>query len=125
MEGGPWIYENMYILLHRLMLNEAPAVVPLNSLDFRVQIHNLPIGFTSTQVRKQFGDFVGKFIQYDKTNNTRFEASYMRVKVRIYVSQPLKRWKKILLSNGSSSQVLFKYEILGLFFFLCGRLGHT
>ena len=85
------------------MPNEAPAVVPLNSLDFWVQIHNLPVGFTSTQVRKQFGDFVGKFIQYDKTNITRFEASYMWVKVRIDVSQPLKRWKKILLSNGSSS----------------------
>ena len=77
-----------------------------------------------TQVRKHFGDFVGKFIQYDETNNTRFGASYMRVKVRIDVSRPLKRWKKILLSNGSSSQVLFKYEHLGLFCFLCGKLGH-
>ena len=79
----------------------------------------------STQVGKQFGDFVVKFIQYVETNNTRFGASYMQVKVQIDVSQPLKRWNKILLSNGSSSQVLFKYERLGLFFFLCGKLGHT
>ena len=79
----------------------------------------------STQVGKQFGDFVGKFIQYDETNNTRFGASYMRVKVWIDVSQPLKCWKKILLSNGSSSQVLFKYKHLRLFCFLCGKLGHT
>ena len=34
LEGGPWIYDNMYILLHRLMPNEAPVVVPLYSLDF-------------------------------------------------------------------------------------------
>ena len=68
------------------MLNEVPATVPLNSLDFWIQIHNLPIGFMSTQVGKQFGDFVGNFIQYDETNNTRFRASYMRVKVRIDVS---------------------------------------
>ena len=125
MEGGPWIYDNMYILLHRLMPNEAPNAVPLDSLDLWVQIHNFPIGFMSTQVGKQFGDFVGKFIQYDETNNTRFGASYMQVKVQIDVSQLLKHWKKILLSNGSSSQVLFKYERLGLFFFLCGKLGHT
>ena len=43
-----------------------------------------------TQVGKKFDDFVGKFIQYDETNNTRFRASYMRVKVRTDVSQPLK-----------------------------------
>ena len=34
LEGGPWIYDNMYILLHRLMPNEAPVAVPLDSLDF-------------------------------------------------------------------------------------------
>ena len=28
-------------------------------------------------------------------------------------------------SNGSSSQVLFMYERLGMFFFLCGKLGNT
>ena len=78
-----------------------------------------------TQVGKQFGEFVGKFIQYDEINNIRFEASYKWVKVQIDVSQPLKRWKKILLSNGSSSQDLFKYESLGLFCFLCGKLSHT
>ena len=125
LEGGLWIYDNMYILLHHLMPNEAPTVVPLDSLDFWVQIHNLPVGFMSTQVGKQFGDFVGKFIQYDETNATRFGASYMQVKVQINVSQPMKCWKKILLSKGSSSQVLFKYECLGLFCFLCGKLGHT
>ena len=34
LEGGPWIYDNMYILLHRLMPNEAPAAIPLDSLDY-------------------------------------------------------------------------------------------
>ena len=48
LEGGPWIYDNMYILLHRLLPNEAPTAIPLDSLDFWVQIHNLPAGFMST-----------------------------------------------------------------------------
>ena len=75
MEGGPWIYDNMYILLHRLMPNKVATSVLLDSLDFWVQIHNLPIGSMSTRVGKQFSDFVGKFIQYDETNNTRFCSS--------------------------------------------------
>ena len=115
----------MTICIHHLMPNESLAIILLHSLDFWVQIRNLPVGFMSTQVGKQFSDFVGKFIQYDETNNTSFGASYMRVKVQIDVSQPLKRWKNIFLSNGSSSQVLFKYERLGLFCFLCGKVGHS
>ena len=37
----------------------------------------------STQVGKQFGDFVGNFIQYDETNNTRFRDSYMRLRFKL------------------------------------------
>ena len=72
--------------ISRVLENEALAVVSLDSLDFWVQIYNLPVGFISTEVGKQFGDFMGKFIQYDETNSTRFGASYMRVKVQIDVS---------------------------------------
>ena len=48
LEGGPWIYDNMYILLHCLMPSDAPTAVLLDSLDFWVQIHNLRVGFMST-----------------------------------------------------------------------------
>ncbi|GAU31579.1 hypothetical protein TSUD_54020 [Trifolium subterraneum] len=49
----------------------------------------------------------------------------MRVKVRVDVRSPLKIEKKIKLNGGKGGVVKFKYEKLGLFCFVCGRLGHA
>ncbi|KAL8481624.1 hypothetical protein ACS0TY_027940 [Phlomoides rotata] len=51
--------------------------------------------------------------------------TFMRVRVELDVKQPLKRFKKIRMGNGSSMVVTFKYERLHLFCFICGRLGHS
>jgi 14-3-3 protein epsilon len=49
----------------------------------------------------------------------------MRLKVRINVNNPLKQGWKVRSSEGNFVPILFKYEKLGIFCFLCGMLGHT
>ncbi|GAU38215.1 hypothetical protein TSUD_226360 [Trifolium subterraneum] len=70
-------------------------------------------------------ELYGEFVEYDKNNNTSFWRKYMRVKVRVDVRSPLKIEKKIKLNGGKGGVVKFRYEKLGLFCFVCGRLGHA
>lgn len=124
-EGGPWSFDSLLLILHHLKQGELPNQVPLNSIAFWIQVHDLPVGYMSHHVGKQLGDFIGQFLEYDTTNNTGVWRAYMRVRVAIDVGKPLKRCKKIRKSEGEWFLVNFKYERLGSFCFICGCLGHT
>ncbi|GAU33827.1 hypothetical protein TSUD_221650 [Trifolium subterraneum] len=99
--------------------------IPLFHVNFWVQIHDAPIGMMLETVGKGLANYIGEFVEYDKNNNTSFWRKYMRVKVRVDVRSPLKIEKKIKLNGGKGGVVKFKYEKLGLFCFVCGRLGHA
>ncbi|KAE8683709.1 hypothetical protein F3Y22_tig00111191pilonHSYRG00123 [Hibiscus syriacus] len=44
---------------------ENPMVVALDSMYFWVLVNNLPVGYISEQVARQFGNFIGSFVEYD------------------------------------------------------------
>ncbi|XP_057811738.1 uncharacterized protein LOC131025974 [Salvia miltiorrhiza] len=124
-DGGPWAFGNFPLILHRLRRGEFPLTVPLDILPFWVQIHDLPAGYLTEGVGKLLGNFIGKFMEYDSTNSTGVWRQYMRVRVGVRVSEPLKHFKKLKNRDGSTFVVKFKYERLNIFCFLCGRLGHS
>lgn len=124
-DGGPWSFDNHILILHQLKHGELPLHVPLNYVNFWVHIYDLPVGYMSEAVGKQLGNFIGKFLEYDVNNNSALWRAYMRIRVAVDVHNPLKRCKKIRKVGGEWSLVSFKYERLGSFCFLCGRLGHT
>ncbi|KAL8498187.1 hypothetical protein ACS0TY_021501 [Phlomoides rotata] len=88
-------------------------------------IYDLPHGYISEKVGVQLGNFVGKFMEYDKSNHGAAWLSYVRIWVEIDTMSPLKCWKKISQKNGEPFLVHLKYEKLGTFCFVCGLLGHT
>lgn len=124
-DGGPWSFDSHPLIFHRLLPSEAPANISLNFVDFWVQIYNLPIDFMSETVGKMLGNFIGKFVEDDTSNNSTFWRNYMRIRVSLDVQQPLKRFKKVKKQGGEWVVVQFKYERLGSFCFICGILGHS
>ncbi|XP_052886482.1 uncharacterized protein LOC128295249 [Gossypium arboreum] len=54
MDGKPWFFNRRLIIFHRLTGGEDPITVPLWDTAFRVQIHNLPIGFVTEGHGKSF-----------------------------------------------------------------------
>lgn len=57
--------------------------VPLFSIPFWIQIHNLPVGFMSQVVGENLGNFIGSFLEYDDKSNSNFQRAFMRVKVMV------------------------------------------
>ena len=78
----------------------------------------------SEKVGKDIVNFIGEFIEYDAKNNSNYLRPYMKIRVMLDVTKPLKRMKKIRMLGGESSIIKFKYERLGNFCYFCGMLGH-
>ncbi|KAH1120938.1 hypothetical protein J1N35_004098 [Gossypium stocksii] len=112
------------LVLQRVQSGENPSVLDLNHTEFWVQIHELPAGMMCEPMAKQLGNFLGTFLEYDTAVSVLSQPAYMRIRVRLNVSAPLKRKKKIHLGNDVYAYVQFKYEKLSLFCFICGKLGH-
>lgn len=73
---------------------------------------------------RQFGDFLGKFLEYDTAIVASGFKRFMRICARLDVTLPLKRKKKIQIGKDKTVYARFQYEKLSLFCFICGKLGN-
>lgn len=76
------------------------------------------------QMARQFGAFIGEFVEYDAKAVAAGLRTFMRVRVLVDIRQPLKRKKKLILAKQKEIFAMFKYERLTTFCFISGRLGH-
>ncbi|GMJ09473.1 hypothetical protein like AT3G31430 [Hibiscus trionum] len=106
-DGCPWFFNNHLLLLHKLRNGEDPLQVPLEHTMMWVQIHDLPPGLMSEPMARQFGKFLGEFLEYDSKLILLGRKQFMRLKVWLDVRQPLKRKKKVALGGDKCTYVRF------------------
>ncbi|KAL8546321.1 hypothetical protein ACS0TY_006152 [Phlomoides rotata] len=99
MDGAPWSFRNHPLILRRLESGDIPHEVLLNHIIFWVQVFNFPLGGFKEQVGMMLVNFIGHFLEYDKMNKDVVWRPYMRIRVEVGVSLPLKHWKNIKLGN--------------------------
>ncbi|XP_019154329.1 PREDICTED: uncharacterized protein LOC109150808 [Ipomoea nil] len=124
LDGGPWAFENNALVCREVPPNTLPGEIPLNTIDMWVQLHDMPLGYTSQTVLEQAGNFIGTFVKHDD----RFEGApwltFHRIRVSIPVDKPLRRRMKLLKRDKTTAWVTFCYERLHRFCFYCGLMGH-
>lgn len=125
MNNGPWSFDNATLVTSTIPTGGDPTKVPLNEVEFWIQIYDLPNGYMAESVGKQLGNFFGSFVSYDLSNNTSIWREYMRIKIKVDVRVPVKRKKRICKKDKSDFIVNCKYEKLADFCFVCGLLTHT
>ncbi|XP_060974462.1 uncharacterized protein At4g02000-like [Cannabis sativa] len=108
-----------------LQRGEDPRLITLNEVDMWVQLHDLRSGFKTVTVDKDVANYVGKFVQSDEKNFMGLWWDYLRVRVTLNVTKPLKRRMKLCNTNGIEFWTNFKYEHLPTFCFICGIMGHS
>ncbi|KEH17512.1 uncharacterized protein [Medicago truncatula] len=94
LKKGPWYFDNHLLMLNVVPANGNPNQVALQFVPFWIQVHDLPTGFMSEKVGKDIANHIGEFLEYDAKNNSNFLHTYMRIRVLLDVTKPLKRLKK-------------------------------
>ena len=79
---------------------------------------------SSPKVAFEIGNHLGEVVEVEKRKSSDTQNLFMRVKVAVPLSKPLRRGGFIGGSDGQRSWVDFKYEHLPLFCHFCGLLGH-
>lgn len=78
----------------------------------------------SACVAMEVGGRLGEVVEVEKRREQDDPSYFMRVKVALPVSKPLRRGGFLAGSDGKRSWVTFKYERLPMFCHYCGLLGH-
>ena len=124
-EGSPWSFNRKVLIISRMQQGINPKCIPLNSIDLWVQIHDLQPGLMSEKIITEVGNEIGKYVCSCPTNFKGVWREYMRNRVTMDLSKPLKRRMKIRKSGKEWIWITFKYENVPTFCFICGLLGHS
>lgn len=123
MEGSPWLVDRCAVLLEALEEGTDPKTVEVNTMTIVVRLHFIPMHLCSGKVVEQLGSSLGELVE--KVNGKRDAfVEYVRVRVRMDVRKPLKRGSFLRKGDGSRKWVAFSYELMPLYCFLCGIVGH-
>lgn len=101
-----------------------PRYMSLNNIDLWVQIYDLQPGFMSEKVLMEVGNQMGVFVYSCPSNFKGGWREYMRIRVTMDLSKPLRRRMKLRKAGNEWFWINFKYENVPTFCFICGLLGH-
>ncbi|XP_024016311.1 uncharacterized protein LOC112089786 [Eutrema salsugineum] len=83
------------------------------------------VNYYTTPALTKLGDFAGEVIEVAFDPNKPHNRDYVRVKVKVDVSKPLRRSKIIKLPDGTTVTILYNYERVQKRCFTCQRLTHA
>lgn len=119
----PWLFDKNLLLLKELEMGEQPSQVRLDSTALWMRVYDLPAGARSNQAVTAIAKLSGEVLEIDQNSMVGI-TRHIRVKVRVNISQPLKKGMSLDLGNNITAWIPFKYERLPSFCFVCGAIGH-
>ncbi|TXG60010.1 hypothetical protein EZV62_014583 [Acer yangbiense] len=125
LSGGPWSFDNCLLVLEKLSGVGEIARLPFNRVVFWVQIINAPLLCMTKEIGEFIGRCLGDLVDIDVGVTGECFGKYIRLRVSIDISKPLKRFLRLELKKGEESMVLFRYERLLEYCFHCGYIGHS
>ncbi|XVF36329.1 hypothetical protein REPUB_Repub19eG0048900 [Reevesia pubescens] len=84
----------------------------------------IAIWYDTEKIGIVLGKTVGDVLELDMRENRVAWGKFLRVRVLLNVTKPLKRCCKLSKPNGGTLLVMIRYERLSDFCFVCGRLDH-
>ncbi|XP_038716189.1 uncharacterized protein At4g02000-like [Tripterygium wilfordii] len=126
LDGSPWTFDKHPLLLKEYNGNLRPCDVVFEEMPLWVRFCNLPFKMMNEKVGLQLGAAVGRIEKVDLDRNGCGWGKYLRVRIHIDITKPLKRVVMVTGEEGGAAiRVGVQYERLPNFCYMCGKLGHV
>ena len=122
--GEPWSFDRFLVALKRIGRQTEMKGLVFDSAHFWLQVHDLPISSLKLRVAQDIASVAGEVLNTGAEDEDYEGSQFLRVRVKIDITKPLCRGRKIGLSSGEEGWVSFKYERLPNVCYWCGRLTH-
>lgn len=116
---GPWTFDNQLLLVQKWHRGMTAKNVNLDLASLWIKIWDAPFDMVSPTVAKEVGGRLGKVEEAERRRNPDDQNIFMRVKVVLPISKPLRRGAYLASANGERTWCNFKYERLPLFCHYC------
>ncbi|KAF4362342.1 hypothetical protein F8388_008226 [Cannabis sativa] len=117
--GGPWTIDKQLICFVKPMGLGEISKMNFDFTSFWISINNVPLACMTELFAREWGERIGKLEDIKLVNGT------MKVRVRINITEPLKRGLRVAVDDqGNEVSLIFQYEHLPDFCFDCGIIGH-
>ncbi|XP_021802783.1 uncharacterized protein LOC110746864, partial [Prunus avium] len=127
LEGGPWTFGRDLLALAEVPDLAVPALIPLQTQAFWVRIHGLPAQFLTRIMGEELGGTMGTVLTVNCDRHGICMGDYLRVRVVLDISLPLRRGLQVRLPSPDGSEALWlllQYERLPSYCSQCGRFDH-
>ena len=124
LKGGPWTFDNQLLMLTRWRAGMSANNVVLEHASLWVQLWGVPFDLMSPKVVAEVGNKMGSVEDVEHRRRTDDQKLFLRVRVALPISKPVRRGGFLLGSDGKRHWVTFKYERLPMICHFCGILGH-
>lgn len=129
MEDGPWMVGRdlkELVIVADFVASKTLEEIDFTSIPIWVRVFKLPLGMINQEAGKIIGDEIGKCMDVDLGDNVADAGCFLRVKVRLDISCPLRRGIMVFDEvNNIERWCPLRYEFLPEFCYVCGVIGHV
>lgn len=121
-KNQPWHFEGHLFTIRPLKEKEQPSKIQISEAQLWVRVYDAPVDYMTATYAKAMAKKLGALVAFDPSLD--FFGKYIRMKVEMNISKPLKRGLAVVV-GGEQLWLPLKYEGLPLFCYNCGMIGHT
>ena len=124
LEHEPWTYDKHLVIFERVEVNVPISALSFQYIPFWVQIHDLPVHCLTPEFRDSIGSSLGTLLQMSESEGEGSTGNFLRVRVKIDITKPLSRVRKVWSAGKVIGWAALRYERLPNFCYWCGRVSH-
>ncbi|KAJ4827130.1 hypothetical protein Tsubulata_045687 [Turnera subulata] len=119
----PWFFEKRIVVLKEVTGDEVLTQMELTEVPIWIQMHNIPWNQRTYTNVTNIAAKAGRFLAFDDRGAQGW-GKFVRARVLMHVEKSIRKSILIRSGMGEKVEVLYRYEGLPNFCYLCGKMDH-